>query len=290
MKSRRFVLAMVAPSALFALMFALYPIITLARNSLSTVEQFDPSARTFVGLRNYASAFQDQMIRTAAVNTLRYAVVTIIAEFIIGIAIAVLFDRWADRSRWARSIFVFPLLLPPIVAGLMWKFLLSPEVGLLSSISNRFRPVNAPIDWLGSEVAKFSVTFADIWLTTSFVTLLCFAGLRGIPGEILEAATIDRAGFWRTLWSVKLPMLRPVLAVALIIRGVDSAKTFDLVWVQTKGGPDFMTETLSMNVYRTMVSYGNIGGASATAMLFMAAMSVLAFLAYRFVWGRDQNA
>jgi len=192
-----------------------------------------------------------------------------------------------ERSGWARTIFIFPLLVPPIVAGLLWKFLLSLDTGMVNHVIDLLglTPAGGQVNWLGNvDTVIFTVSFADIWLTTSFVALVAYAGLQGLPADVLEAAEVDGAGYWQRVWHVILPLLRPVIAVIVIIRGVDVAKTFDLIYIQTEGGPQGASEVLSMQIYRTMIRYGNVGTASATAAVFLLVMAFFAALAYRVIW------
>ena len=126
--------------------------------------------------------------------------------------------------------------------------------------------------------------FPDIWLTTSFVALVVFAGLQNIPSDLIEAAKIDGASAVQRFVGITLPLLRPVIAVVLIVRGVNAAKTFDLIWIQTEGGPSFQSEVLSMNIYQRMIRYGDVGEAS-TSTLFLIAMIVIAIIAPRYLAG-----
>jgi multiple sugar transport system permease protein len=128
------------------------------------------------------------------------------------------------------------------------------------------------------------VTFPDIWLTTSFVALIVFAGLQNIPQDLMEAARIDGANARQIFRRITLPLLRPVIAVVLIIRGVDAAKTFDLIWIQTEGGPRSQSEVLSLTIQRRMIRFGDLGEASAIATLFLMVMAILAIVAYMTVW------
>jgi len=208
-------------------------------------------------------------------------------ELLLGFGAALLFYAMRERSGWARTVFIFPLLVPPIVAGLLWKFLLSLDTGMVNRVLELvgLTPASGPINWLGNtDTVIFTVAFADIWLTTSFVALIAYAGLQGLPGDVLEAAQVDGAGYWQRVWHVILPLLRPVIAVIVIIRGVDVAKTFDLIFIQTEGGPQGASEVLSLEIYRTMIRYGNVGSASATAAVFLLVMAFFAAMAYRVIW------
>ena len=134
------------------------------------------------------------------------------------------------------------------------------------------------------DIALFSVALPDIWLTTSFISLVLFAGLQNVPGEIIEAARIDGARYPTLLLRIILPLLRPVIAVALIVRGVDAARAFDTIVVQTNGGPENSTNVLSLLVYNTQIANGNPGLASAMGTIYLIAMMIVAIIAVLTIW------
>ena len=136
----------------------------------------------------------------------------------------------------------------------------------------------------------FSVALPDIWLTTSFITLVLFAGLQNIPGDVIEAARIDGANYWRLLISVIIPLLRPVIAVALIVRGIDAARAFDIIIIQTDGGPQGSTTTLSLLIYRTLTRFGDPGLASAMGTVYLIAMLSVSLVAIALIWRPGGNA
>ena len=282
---------MMAPAALFLGATVAYPVTLLVYDSLFRVELLRPGLRAWVGLQNYARTLASPRIAQAAGRTLRYTAFVLFFELAFGFLAALLFSAMGDRSRWHRTAFTLPLMVSPIVAGILWRFLLIDQVGIVNHALAAIGLIADPaaISWLGDvDIVLYAVSFPDIWLTTSFVALVLFAGLRDIPRDVIEAARIDGAGAVQRFRLVVLPLLRPVLAVVLIVRGVDAAKTFDLIWIQTEGGPNFQSEVLSMNIYQRMIRYGDVGQASATATLFLLAMTVVAVAAHRLVWrGRD---
>ena len=159
--------------------------------------------------------------------------------------------------------------------------------GIVNWILDGIGIIQSPNDiaWLGdSSIVLFSVVIPDIWLTTSFVAMVTFTGLQNISQEIIEAAHIDGAGAIQTFRRITLPLLRPVIAVIFIIRGIDAARTFDVIWIQTEGGPRFASEVLSLHIYRSMIRYGHLGEASAIAALFMIAMLVFSVVAFFSIW------
>ena len=292
MSERRFVLLMLAPAVVFLALLVAYPVALLIYNSFFEVELINPSARVFVGLANYADALTSRRLHETALRTLQYSAFALSFELIFGFGAALLFSAIAEKSSWHRTIFALPLMISPIVAGLLWRFLLVGDIGILNYglATLGILPNPKAINWLSNpDIVIYSVAFADIWLTTSFVALVSYAGLTNIPKDLLEAARIDGANALKRFWHVTLPLMRPVLAVVVIVRGIDALKTFDLIWIQTQGGPRQASEVLSMNIYQRMVRYGDLGQASASASLFLVFMIVLAALAYWKIWRSDNG-
>jgi multiple sugar transport system permease protein len=283
---------MLAPAVLFLGLLVAYPVALLVYNSFFEVELINPSTRVWIGLANYVDALTSKRILEAAQRTLQYSAFALFFEFVFGFGAALLFSAIADRSHWHRTIFTLPLMISPIVAGLLWRFLLVGDIGILNHGLAALGIISSPkaINWLSdTDIVIFSVAFADIWLTTSFVALVSYAGLTNIPKDLLEAARIDGADALKRFWHVTLPLMRPVIAVVVIVRGIDALKTFDLIWIQTQGGPRQASEVFSMNIYQRMVRYGDLGEASASATLFLIFMMVLAALAYWKIWRNDHG-
>jgi multiple sugar transport system permease protein len=186
-----------------------------------------------------------------------------------------------------RTLFLYPLMIAPVVAGLLWRFLLLDNIGIVNELLSRVGLLSDAdaIGWLSNpHIVLFAVALPDIWLTTSFMTLILFAGLQNIPGDVLEAARIDGASAVSMLFRIILPLLRPVIAVALIVRGVDAAKAFDIILIQTKGGPDNASQTLSLLIYQTMIRFRDPGLASAMATMYLVVMLLVATIAVWFIW------
>jgi len=147
------------------------------------------------------------------------------------------------------------------------------------------------IAWLSDpSISLFSVALPDIWLTTSFMSVVLFAGLQNVPTELIEAARLDGANPFQLLIRITLPLLRPVIAVALIVRGIDAARAFDTIVIQTNGGPQNSTETLSLHIYRTMIRFSQPGLASGMSVVYLAMMMLVSVVGLRLVWqpGKDR--
>ena len=285
--NRTFVLLLITPAALFFLVFVIYPLGLLISQSLQKVSLLAPGSGTFVGLSNYSRALTTPDVVNSAGRTLVYTIITLGAEFLLGLVSALLFNAMGSRSALVRTIFLFPLMVAPIVAGLLWKFMLISSFGIINWALTFVGIISSPQDiaWLSdTNIVLYSVTLPDIWLTTCFMSLILFTGLQGISPEVNEAARIDGANPLRLFWNITLPLLRPVIAVAIIIRGLDAARTFDAIWIMTQGGPQHSSEVLSLYIYLDMIRYGRLGEAAAIATLFLIGLMGLSLSAYYIVW------
>lgn len=287
LSDKRFATLLMAPAALFLAAFVAWPIVRLAVDSLYEISPIKGGPRDFVGLGNYADALGSGDFRSAALRTLVYTAVVVAAEFVLGLTTALLFSALGRRSSLFRTIFMYPLMIAPVVAGLLWRFLLIDNTGIVNQLLFRVGVLDSPTDvgWLSDpDIVLFAVAIPDIWLTTAFMALVLFAGLQNVPGDVIEAARLDGARFWTLLTRVVLPLLRPVIAVALVVRGIDAAKAFDIILIQTGGGPQNASTTLSLLIYRTMVRYGDPGLASAMGTLYLVVMLAVAAVAVVTIW------
>lgn len=290
---RRFALLLLAPAALFLAAFVLWPLVRFVSDSFFEISPFAGAPREFVGLANYATAFASEAFQSASVRTVVYTIIVVTAEFVLGLAVALLFTALGRRSTVFRTLFMYPLMIAPVVAGLLWRFLLIDNFGIVNQLLFEAGILSSPdqIQWLSDpDIALFSVAIPDIWLTTSFITLVLFAGLQNIPGDVIEAARIDGARYPRILFSIIIPLLRPVIAVALIVRGIDAARAFDIILIQTDGGPQGSTTTLSLLIYRTMTRFGDPGLASAMGTVYLIVMLAVAIAAIMLIWRPGSSA
>ena len=283
---RRFAFLLMLPACVFLAAFVLWPLLRLAIDSFFTISPL-AGTRSFTGLGNYRAALESAQFRNAALRTLEYTAIVVTMEFVLGLGAALLFTALGERSRLLRTVFLYPLMIAPVVAGLLWRYLLIDNFGIVNSLLARIGVLGSPgqISWLSDpHIALFSVALPDIWLTTSFMTLVLYAGLQNIPPDVVEAARIDGAGPVRMLTGIIVPLLRPVIAVALIVRGIDAVKAFDVILIQTHGGPQDATNTLSLLIYNTMTSYSQPGLASAMSVMYLIVMLAVAVIAVRMIW------
>lgn len=283
--SRKTVLAFFLPGALFMGVFMIYPIFKMGYDSLFS---FDiTGAKEFVGLDNYIKAFTTESFLKPLRNTLLYIVIAVSIELVLGTLLALVFESKFKGNSVIRSLILTPLMIAPLVAGLIWKLMLSAQFGIINQLLVNVGILKDPnqILWLADERwSLLSCCFADIWLTTPFMMLMILAGLQGLDSSILEAATIDGANWWQKILKIKLPNIKPVLLTALSIRIIDAARTFDIVWAMTQGGPNNSSELLSVVIYKTLTRYNKVGFASAMALILVVVLVVFTLVCMQGLW------
>jgi multiple sugar transport system permease protein len=249
-------LVWVAPAMLVLAGLSIYPLLYLIKVSLT-------GARGFT-LAHYARLFQDHLFTVAAGQTLLYAAAALTLEFFLGLALALLVDSLVHGRALVRVSLLAPMLLPPVVAAVIWRLIYNPEFGVLNGMLRQLGVNTANLTWTsGRTSAMLSVIMVDVWQWTPFLFLLLTAGLQAIPSEPLEAARVDGAGYWRTLVDVILPLLKPTILLALLLRSMDLLRIFDQIFILTQGGPGSATETVSLYIYRTAFRFSNFGYAAA---------------------------
>jgi multiple sugar transport system permease protein len=228
--------------------------------------------RHFVGAGNYVDLVSDKEFWNSLKLQLGFIFIAIPLELLLGLAAALLLNREFQGGRVVRSLILLPVFFLPIVSGMTWRFMLQPRYGALN---NFLLALGAPeITWLGDPTfAYVAVIIQDIWRMWPFVFMLLYAGLAGIPTDVLEAAEIDGASFWRRLFSVILPLLYPTILTALLLRIIDALRIFSEVYVMTEGGPGMATTLFSLYTHRQAFGYMKVGMSSAMA-IFLLLISV----------------
>jgi multiple sugar transport system permease protein len=275
------------PAGIFMLVFLVYPIFLLIRDSFYKIDLINPSLREFVGLANYTNSLTSSRFLKALWNTVVYIGVAVCIEFILGLILALLLSNTFKGSQFIRTLLLSPLMLAPLVTGLIWKFMLNDQFGIINWGLYKLGLLSDPhqILWLSdSRFALYSTIMADIWLTTPFIMLVLLAGIKGIPISLYESADMDGANKWHKFRYITFPSLIPVATVALLIRIIDAARTFDIVWVLTQGGPGFSSEVLSTYMYKTLTRYGEVGQSSAMAVIFIIILLILSSFFITKMW------
>ena len=283
--SKKTLLLFFLPGAIFMGAFLIYPIITMVADSFFEVGI--TGDKTFVGLENYIRAFTAGGFLKQLKNTLLYIVIAVSIETAIGLLFALFFELNYKGSKIIRSLMMAPLMIAPLVAGLTWKLMMSSSFGIVNELLAKIGILSSSRDilWLADEKwSLLACCIADIWLTTPFMMLMILAGLQGLDSSMLEAAKMDGASLLQQVFSIKLPVIKPVLLTALSVRIIDAARTFDIIWAMTEGGPNSSSETLSIIIYKTLTRYNDVGYASAMAVVFIAVLVIFTLVFMQSLW------
>jgi multiple sugar transport system permease protein len=242
----------------------------------------------WAGLANFARLVQDEVFWLSLRHTLTFVAVSVALEVVIGLVIALtISEERVWLSRLTRLLILVPWAVPPVVNGLLWSFIANGQYGYLNRALHQLGLITDYVNWLGHpQLAMGVVITAYVWRTTPFNILLYHAAIQGIPGEIYEAAAVDGASPWQSLWRLTLPLLRPIVAVTLILRTTFSFMVFDEILAITQGGPGNDTWVAAWYTYRTAFQPPfdiGLGAASAWVLALLIGLAAIAYvrLVYR---------
>lgn len=223
----------------------------------------------FIGLGNYVAMFQEPRFYNAFWLTLYFTVLAVGVETVLGVIIALILDREFRGKNLAKLILLLPMVATPVAVGLSWTLFYEPTIGLGNYA---LKLLGLPASkWLASNLAVIpSLALVDIWQWTPMISLIVMAGLAGLPTEPYEAALVDGATPLQTLRRVTLPLLRPTILIAMVLRSIDALKTYDIIYVMTAGGPGFASETLNIYAYSLGFGYFRFGAASSALVALFA--------------------
>ncbi|MFN3171879.1 MAG: carbohydrate ABC transporter permease [Hyphomicrobiales bacterium] len=269
----------VAPTLFLLLAVNIFPLIWTIRLSFTNFRVNRPNNDVeWVGLRNYERILGDPDIWNTMQATAHFLIWTIVLQVLIGFTLAYLINKKFKGNDLWTTIIVFPMMLSPAVVGNFWTFLYQPQIGLFNYAVALFTGVDpASFSMIGDvHLAPWSIVIADTWMWTPFVMLICLAGLRSIPDSIYEAAEVDRASKWRQFWTLTVPMVLPFLMLAVLFRGIENFKMFDLVVQLTGGGPGNTTTLTSIDLKREAFERWRTGYSSAYAVILFVTVFGLA--------------
>ncbi|MYG10336.1 MAG: sugar ABC transporter permease [Rhodobacteraceae bacterium] len=269
----------VTPTILLLLAINIFPLIWTIRLSFTNYRANRPNADIkFIGLRNYERILTDSDIWQTMQATAHFLFWTLLLQVVIGFALAWLINKKFKGTGLWTTIIVLPMMLSPAVVGNFWTFLYQPQIGLFNYLISFLTTIDPSSFTMIGEVnlAPWAIVIVDTWMWTPFVMLICLAGLRSIPDYIYEAAECDRASSWRQFWTITIPMVLPFLMLAVLFRGIENFKMFDLVVLLTGGGPGSTTELTSINLKREAFEKWRTGYASAYAVILFVTIFGLA--------------
>ena len=262
----------------FPLLFALYV-------SLHDYDLTKGGIGPFLGFGNYASTLTNALFATAARNTVVYSVSVVVLELIVALGLSLLLNQPGLRFRNVYlAILLIPLLVSPVAVGLIWRLLLHPDLGAINWMLGL---VGLPgQEWLGGQASAMpTVVGVDVWHETSLMIVIILAGLTALPRDPIEAAMVDGASRWQVLRTVTLPLLAPVMVVAALIRMISAFKTYDLIYILTRGGPGSATETVSYSIWKAAFTSLEMGRAAAASFVLLVVILVLTAVLIRVMPG-----
>jgi multiple sugar transport system permease protein len=281
-EQQRFMVLLVAPAVLLLLFFQVVPIVIGANASFRDWTLNNPK-KTWVGFSHYAYVITDPaFLQVALPNTFLFMALSVSGALVLGLALALLLNRPFRGQKLVQTVLLLPLMVAPVIAAIMIRWMFNDQFGIVNVVLEALGFEGQP--WLAQRWSAFGVILlTDIWLWTPWFTLLLLAGLQSLPREPFEAAAIDGTTPWRVFWYLTLPMLRPVIAVCVVIRAIDAFRTFDIVWTLTGGGPARSTELFSLYAYVHAFLNLDFGRGSAAAIIGGLIILVVGVALYRLV-------
>jgi multiple sugar transport system permease protein len=260
---------MTAPGLAALMLVIMFPVFWALFTSVHEYTLLAPSFDTFTGAENYGRAFADKEFRHAMGLTAFFVAAVVLLEFLLGFLVALMLNTVERGKSVYYGILLCPLLMNPVVVGLVWRMFLHPSLGIVNYLLGVIGI--APVNWLGStSVALWTIVMVDIWHQVSFMIVLLLAGLAALPREPYEAARVDGASAVQSFRHITVPLMMPVIVVTLLIRLIFAVKTYDLIYIMTRGGPGVATDFVSYFIYRTAFVSLDVGQASAMSMILMA--------------------
>mgnify|MGYP005840943845 CR=1 FL=1 len=269
------------PSVVFLLITSVYPLLNSLYLSFHSWNMMIPaSIPRWYGVKNYVKLVSDPAFINSVEITLIYVAAAVSIELILGMLLALLATSGARAMGVIRTVLLFPLMMTPVVAGILWRTLFHSTYGVINHLIGLVGI--PPQTWLGSPgQALPAVITVEIWQQLPVVTFVLAAGIQSLPTDMYKAAQVDGASRWQIFRMITLPLLRPVILVVLLLRIMDAFKVFDIVFMLTYGGPGQATEVLSLLIYKTGLKFFQIGQASAMSWVFLVFIFIISFFFIR---------
>ena len=282
LSDRRFGYILAAPSVLIVVLIILFPISFAIVSSFFDYTLINKSFNNFIGIENYLNAIKNERLFNSIIVTFFFVILVVFFEFLLGFFIALLLNSIEKFKSIYYFILLLPLLINPIVVGLIWRMFLHPQLGILNYLLSLLGI--EPVNWLGDpQMAFVTIIFVDIWHQVSFMIILLLAGLSAIPKEPYEAARSDGANIIDCFLHITLPYMRPVIIVTILIRLIFAIKTYDLIYIMTKGGPGDATDLISYYIYRSAFISLNLGEAAAMSSILLTIIILLTLPLFKYM-------
>jgi trehalose/maltose transport system permease protein len=266
--------ALLTPTLLLIAFVAIYPLLQTVYQSFTDAKLASGVTPKFVGLRNYQDLVQDVTFRTSIWTTVKFTLITVVFEFLLGLVIALVINSNFKGRGLMRTAMLVPWAIPTVVSAQMWKWMYNDIYGPINDfLVRKVHILDSPVAFIAQpSTSLWAVAAVDIWKTTPFVALLLLAGLQVIPEDVYEAAEIDGANGWQRFVQITMPLLRPAILVTLIFRTLDALRVFDVIFVMFGSRPD--TQTMSIYAQNNIVAFSDLGYGSAISVAIFAIIGV----------------
>lgn len=288
-KIRRLAIGFIVPALLFFLLLNAFPLGQVVWDSFQLKNLLNKAVNGFAGFDNYVEVVKADYFQTALRNTVVWTMLSVVGEYALGLVSAIALNQRVRGRTLFRGIIIIPWVVPIVIAGMTWTWMLTPDYGILNIWMVKLGIIDEPRYWLGElDTALLTVVFVNIWRSFPFFTISLLAGLQSVSKDIIEAAAIDGAGVRRRFWHIVLPQLKTVSLTIIFIHIIWTAINFDFIWVMTEGGPLHSSETLPIMIYRYAMQEYNFGQASALASMMLGFMT-FGFVLYYYISSRKSR-
>jgi multiple sugar transport system permease protein len=276
--------ATLIPAVVVLVLLTVYPAINLLIMSVSSITfSHGEQHWTFTGLENIRHLLTDWLFVVTLRNTLIFVVVSVAVELVLGFALALIVSGVPRAKGLIRTLMILPILVPPVAIGSMWKLMYNFDFGVFNQILDLFGL--DPVGWLSdTRFALASVIVVDIWHWTPFIFLILFAGVEGLPRDVMEAARVDGAAIWQTVRKVVIPLMTPALTIAFLFRSIFAFKVFDEIFLLTSGGPGTSTDVVSLHLFKVFFEQNDLGYGALLSIVIILAITAFLVSARGFAW------
>lgn len=288
---RAFGVALLLPAFAIIVGIILFPLLDAMRLSVTATNLINIRRQPLVGLRNYQQIFTDPTYWQVVGNTFFITGASVASSVVIGMALALALNGLAAGRGLLRALFIVPWLVPGVVIGVTWNWMLSTETGIVNYLLRTAGLASANLPWLADgTLSMVAVNGVFVWSSVPFIMVTLLAGLQAIPAELVEAAVVDGATFGQRFRLVVLPLLLPIITIATILRVIYTIQNFVIVYMLTQGGPGYATETLALYVYETAFNAARLGKASAIGVTWFCYLLVFVVIYLKLVDRGERRA
>jgi multiple sugar transport system permease protein len=287
-RNQRFILLCLLPATLALLAVIAYPLLYGFYLGLTNANPLSLE-REFIGLQNYRDIFDDSVYQNSLWLTIRYTLVIVTIEFPLAMILALMLNEPIRGRAIYRALLLIPWVMPNVVAAIIWRWIYSPDFGLLNFALAELHIIDSYLSFTGDPNRALPAVIAvSVWKGLPFSTVVLLAGLQAVPADLYEAARVDGANAWQRFRDITIPGMLSIIVIVLVLRAVWSFNSFDLVYVLTGGGPGWATQLLSIYVYLTSFQYQQLGYGAAMAVTMLVILAVPVAIFVRRALPQDQ--